>query len=202
MKKSSIKEVEPKPTKQRLRQIFFKSKKRAAAVILGLCAVIVAIVITAVVCHRSDVQSREYSGEATNDALRMCLDMNMIETYEVLDLQDDGTGPYSENLLLENCVNLHIWRDFTRPAMSCKKQILEKYTKLSGFKKQKVNDDSILSERVRFYTKSEDGDKLLHTTVLLRKDGWDYLVDFAVKEEISEEYEEYINNLIDGLFYL
>lgn len=185
----------------RLKELLFKSRRRTAAVIAGVWVLIAAIIIIAVVCHRMDVKSRQYSGEQTNNSLIMCMDVNQMEKYEVLDLHDDGTGPYSENVLAEDCVDIHIWRDFTRPAMSCKKQILEKYSKLSEFKKQKTGDNSIISERAGFYTKS-GGEKQLHTVVLLRREGWDYLVDIAVNQDVAQEYEEYINNLIDGLFYL
>ena len=183
------------------REFLFKNKRRAAAVIAGFVALIAAIVIIAMLCHNADVKSRQYSGEETNDSLIMCMDVKRMEKYEVLEVHDDKTGPYSENVLAEGCVDIHIWRDFTRPAMSCKKQILEKYPKLSGFNKQKTGDNSIVTERAVFYTKSK-GEKFFHTVVLLREGGWDYLVDVAVKNDIADDYEEYIDNLIDGLFYL
>lgn len=197
MKKISDKKIKL----ARLKEFLFKSRRRTAIIIASLIALVASIVITAVVCHRMDVKSRQYSGEQTNAALIMCLDVKQMEKYEVLELYDDRTGPYCENVLAENCVDIHIWRDFTRPDMSCKKQILEKYPKLNGFKKQKTKNNPIISERAAFYTKS-DGEKLLHTVVLLRREGWDYLVDIAVNENISQKYEGYIDNLIDGLFYL
>ena len=184
-----------------VREIPFKSKRRPAIIIAGFVALIAVIVIIAVVCRNADVKSRQYSGEETNDSLIMCMDVKRMEKYEVLEVHDDKTGPYSENVLAEGCVDIHIWRDFTRPKMSCKKQILEKYPKLSGFNKQKTGDNSIVDERAVFYTKS-DGEKLFHTVVLMREGGWDYLVDVAVKKDIADDYEEYIDNLIDGLFYL
>ncbi|MDD6395393.1 MAG: hypothetical protein PUB37_04325 [Firmicutes bacterium] len=197
MQKKSVNEIDF----SKVRELLFKSKRRTAIVIAGFVALIAAIVIIAVLCCNADVKSRQYSGEETNDSLIMCMDVKRMEKYEVLEVHDDKTGPYSENVLAEGCVDIHIWRDFTRPKMSCKKQILEKYPRLSGFKKQKAGDNPIIAERAVFYTKS-DGEKLFHTVVLLREDGWDYLVDVAVKKDIADDYEEYIDNLIDGLFYL
>lgn len=199
--KKTVQTSDKKTKPARLKEILFKSKRRTAAVIAGFVVLIAGIVTVAVLCHNADVKSREYSGEETNKSVMLCMDVKQMEKYEVLEVNDNGTGLYSENVLVEDCVDVHIWRDFTRPAMSCKKQILEKYPKLSGFKKQDVEDNSIIDERAVFYTKS-DGGKLFHTVVLLRKDGWDYLVDVAVNNDVADDYEEYVDNLIDGLFYL
>ena len=194
--------VSDKKTKSaRLKEFFLQSKRRTAIIIVIVCVLIAGNVAVAVLYHNADVESREYSGEETNKSLIMCMDMTKIKKYDVLEVNDSGTGVYSENVLVEDCVDVHIWRDFTRPKMSCKKQILEKYPKLSGFKEQDVEDESIIDERAVFYTKS-DGEKSFHTVVLLRKSGWDYLVDVAVKNDIADDYKEYIDNLIDGLFYI
>ena len=85
--------------------------------------------------------------------------------------------------------------------MSCRKQAKELYPKLSVYSGQNAVNNEIVSENGSFIVKS-DGKAYKHTLLLLRREGWDYLVDFAVEKDRYSEFEEYINSLADSLFYL
>lgn len=168
----------------------------------AVCIVIIAAaVIIYIVSLQMDKQSRAYSGEQTNISLVLCFDVEIMGNFKVIETQNHDDGLYSEYLIAEDCVDIRLWRNFTRPKMSCKKQIKEKYPVLKGYSSKRVADDSILSERGKFSVK-EEKEKYRHTVVLLRKDGWDYLVDFAVKDKDYKKYEDYIDKLINSLFYL
>lgn len=163
--------------------------------------IIAAIISVVVICRKIDSNSRQYSGEAVNLTEHLCFDVSIMGDFDVIESKSPPDGTYSEQLLAKNAVNIYVRRDFTRPDMSCKKQIKEKYPKLSSYSTKKVHSDSIISERAEF-TQKYDGIKYRHTVLLLRHNGWDYLVDFSVSADKYDDYSEYIDNLIDSLFYL
>ncbi len=169
----------------------------SAAVILTIVAIVGIVHLTI----RSDKKSREYSGEEANLSLRLCYDVDVLGEFEVVETREKLNGIYSEHLIAQEAVDLRMWRDFTRPKMSCRKQALEHYPNLKSYSKQKVEGNEIVSEMGTFIVKADDK-TYKHMVVLLRREGWDYLVDFAVEKDKFSEFEDYINSLVDSLFYI
>lgn len=176
-----------------------RAKIIAAIVLL---TVIDAAIIVPIVCINLDKQSRQYSKEKADTELQLMFKPGSLGEFKVIETNSKSDGRYSEHVLGKNAVDIKIWRDFTRPKMSCQKQIKEKYPDMRRYSRQKTSEDSIVSEKAMFSVKDDNGITHKHTVVLLRKSGWDYLVDFAVKEEDGEKYSDYIDKLINGLFYL
>lgn len=179
-----------------------KISVKLAVIIASAVIAAAALAVTAVIMmNRADKKSREYSGEETNQALRLCFDVDILGDFEVVETKEGADGLYSEYIIAEKAVEIRIKRDFTRPKMSCRKQAKELYPKLSVYSGQNAVNNEIVSESGSFIVKS-DGKAYKHTILLLRRAGWDYLVDFAAEKDRYGEFEEYINSLADSLFYL
>ncbi len=167
------------------------------AVILTIALIVSGILL---IIH-SDKKSREYSGEDANLSLRLCYDVDILGEFEVIETRNGDNGTYSEYLIAHDNVDLRMWLDFTRPKMSCRKQASEHYPKLKSYSNQKVEGNDSVAEKGTFIVKDDDK-TYKHMVVLLRLEGWDYLVDFAVEKNKFSEFEDYINSLVDSLYYI
>ena len=179
------------------RRTLRKPSKAALAIVAGL--VILALAVTVpLLMRRHDRDIRKYSGAPTDDHEQMNFDVSALGEYSDggIDLHPDGT--YSHRILLGENVDLWLWRDRERPKLPLKERIGEKYPDFRGFKERKHDGTSeYIAEKCVF----DSGGKT-HTAALIRRSGWDYLLDFSADPKQSAKYADYIDRVLDGIFFL
>lgn len=173
----------------------------AGAVILPIAIIVVGL-LTARHIKQQDELSRQYSGDEVNPATILCFDVSLLDEYKVIETTNTNEGCYTEYITVNGgTVDVRINKDFTRPNMSLKKQAAELYPELTQYKNQKPPKSELIDECGCFNLKTDERESW-HRIYLFRRDGWDYRVDFSVSEETKATYEEYIDKLVESMFYI
>ncbi len=147
-------------------------------------------------------EMRRYSGSEVNYGVKLLYDAETLGEFEVRDsfLAEDGT--YREHIAGRYSSEIRLWRDFERPKLPCREAAKEKYPDLTGYSGGKVHKDVIYSERCSFSTDGEGGEILRHTFVIARRGGWDYYVDISVPENEMKSCSDYIDGIVDNMYFL
>lgn len=189
--------------KRGLRLPFEMTRRRKIIVASAAAAVLVALAAAIpflIRYHRAEI--RKYSGAEADASVQLLYDMDRMGDYRVVKAKLLPDGQYSEHIVVQEAIDIRLWRDFERPKLPCREQMAEKYPDLTEYSRQKVPKGAIYSQRGRFKATDEDGGERCHTVVLLRRGGWDFLVDFSVKEGDRESYADEIDEIIDHMILI
>ncbi len=169
---------------------------RTAVILAGLAVILLAVLIP-VLCIRHNREIRQYSGAETDDHEQLNFDVGALEEFSDGGMEMHPDGTYSRMLLLKHGIELRLWRDRERPRLPLREQIKEKYPDLAKYNTLSVEGHSAyLAEKCSF---GADGRR--HTAALIRRGGWDYLIDLSSSDG-QEEYTAYIDRILDTLFFL
>ena len=170
---------------------------RTVVILAGLAVILLAVLIP-VLCIRHNREIRQYSGAETDDHEQLNFDVGALEEFSDGGMEMHPDGTYSHRILLGGNVDLWLWRDRERPKLPLKERIGEKYPDFRGFKERKHDGTSeYIAEKCVF----DSGGKT-HTAALIRRSGWDYLLDFSADPKQSAKYADYIDRVLDGIFFL
>lgn len=190
--------------KRGLRLPFEMTRRRKIIVTSVIAATALVVLVVAIPFliryHRAEI--RKYSGAKADTSVQLLYDMDRMGEYRVVSATLLPDGQYSEHIVVQETIDIRLWRDFERPKLPCREQIAEKYPDLTAYSRQKVPKNAIYSERGSFKATEEDGKARRHTVVLLRRDGWDYLVVFSVREGDRKEDTDIIDEIIDHMFFI
>lgn len=178
-------------------------KRLRLAAVAAAGVIIIALAATLPILQkRHDREIRQYSGAPTDTYEQLTFDTGQLGEFSDGGEQRNPDGTYSHHILCNGTVDVWLWRDRERPKLPLKNQITEKYPDLSHYQSRKPEGSSVIvSEKCRFTAR--DGVKeTFHTSALIRRGGWDYLVDLSVDADKRDHYQQYFDDVIDGMFFL
>ena len=177
----------------------FKPKRlsRRTIIIMRLIAVLIAVAAPILIIkHNRDI--RRYSGAETDNLEQLNFDVGVLEEYRDGGMVRHNDGTYIRLILLKNNIELRLWRDMERPELPLREQIREEYPGLVAYKALSVEGHSeYLAEKCSF-----ESDGRRHTSALIRRGGWDYLIDLSTSDGQEDTYKEYIDRVMDSVFFL
>lgn len=183
-----------------------RATRRQKVIFFSVAAALMALVLiflTPYLMRRYEIRKKSYSGAPVNYSEQLLFDTEGLIRMKGIKSDKKPDGTYAEEIMSEDgAITVFICRDLERPHMSCGDLIKELRPGLTSLRSgSKKNDPSIVTERVTFKTAEKDGGEKRHTAILMRRNGWDYLVDFSVGANDSQSWE-YIDTLIDHLFFM
>ena len=170
---------------------------KAVALVVGIAVFALALAVT-LLMMKHDRDIRKYSGAETDSREQLNYDVSALEEYidKGADIHADGT--YSRHIILKKEADLRLWRDRERHRLPLREQIKEKYPSPAHFSTLSTEGHSDhISEKCRF-----EADGRSHTAALIRRGGWDYLIDLSVAGKKRDAYAGYFDRVLDGIFFL
>ncbi|MBQ1398196.1 MAG: hypothetical protein IIY89_06855 [Clostridia bacterium] len=181
---------------------FEMTRRRMILIALTVTVLVTLTIAVPLLIKRYREEMWEYSGAKTDRSVQLLYDMDHMGDFSVVSDKLQADGRYSEHIVVEKAIDVRLWRNFERPKLPCREQIMEKYPDLSGYSQQKAPEDALYCQRGSFTVKDGDGTAYSHTVVLLRRGGWDYLVDLSVRNESRDMYQDQIDEIIDRMILL
>ena len=180
--------------------------RKKTVAIISVASVLLAIGLFFLIprlINRYEAEKRSYSGAPVNLSEQLLFDTEELIKMKGVRTDKKPDGTYMEEVISEDgAISVLIMRDLERPRMSCGDLAKESYPGLTSLRSVSKDDQpDIVTERVSFSVSDGKGGEQRHTAVLLRRSGWDYLVDFAVKEGDGKSWD-YIDTLIGHLFFM
>lgn len=181
----------------------FRMTRRWMIVVTLAVMTLAALAVTVpFLIKRNREEMRKYSGAEADRSVQLLYDMDRIGEFAVVSEKPQPDGRYSEHIIVQNAIDVRLWRDFERPKLPCREHIEEKYPDLVGYSREKVPEGVFYSERGSFTVKDGNGKEYSHTVVLLRRGGWDYLVDLSVGKESREIYADNMDEIINHMILI
>ena len=166
------------------------------AVIAGFLILMLAVTVPLNI-YRHNRNIRKYSGAPVDRNEQLNFDVSVLEEFSDQGVVMNPDGTYSRHIVLKKDVDLRLWRDRERPRLPLKEQISEKYPGLEHFQSKEIKASGHLSEKCGFVS-----DERSHTAAIIRRVGWDYLIDLSVAAEGQSRYADYIDSVLDSIFFL
>ena len=178
--------------------------KRHAVLLAAVCVLLAAGAAVSVpfLMRWHDSRIRAYSGVPTQEGVMLLLDTEKLGKFEVVESIPAGDGTYQETIAAEHGVVIRLWRDYERPRMNCREACREKYPRMKNYSRGRVPRGAVYEERGVFRETADDGETYRHTALLLRRGGWDYLADFAVREKDAKTCADYIDQLTESMYFI
>ena len=178
-----------------------KRGRLAAGVASGV--VILALVVTLpILLRRHDREIHRYSGAPTDNYEQLTFYTGQLGPFSDRGEQRSHDGRYSHHILCRDAVDVWLWRDRERPDLPLKHQIREKYPDLSRYQSRKQEGGSVIVTEKCSFTVKDGNKETFHTSALIRHGGWDYLVDLSVDSAMRDSFSQYIDQVIDGMFFV
>ena len=126
---------------------FEMTRRRMILIALTVTVLVTLTIAVPLLIKRYREEMWEYSGAKTDRSVQLLYDMDHMGDFSVVSDKLQADGRYSEHIVVEKAIDVRLWRNFERPKLPCREQIMEKYPDLSGYSQQKAPEDALYCQR-------------------------------------------------------